>query len=73
LIQERAVEEMPHQDERRSKRIVSKAVDKSRSVRRVTCGWLSFDDMIMNGEKSSFSRVMLDIGRLERNEQTVDR
>jgi len=24
------------------------------------------DDMIMNGEKSSFSRRMLDIGRLER-------
>jgi len=26
-----------------------------------------FDDMIMNGEKSSFSRTMLDIGRLEKN------
>jgi len=25
-----------------------------------------FDDMIMNGEKSSFSRMMFDIGRLER-------
>jgi len=25
-----------------------------------------FDDMIMNGEKSSFSRIMLNIGRLER-------
>jgi len=25
-----------------------------------------FDDMIMNGEKSSFNRMMFDIGRLER-------
>jgi len=25
-----------------------------------------FDDMIMNGEKSSFSRMMFDIGRLGR-------
>jgi len=25
-----------------------------------------FDDMIINGEKSSFSRMMFDIGRLER-------
>jgi len=24
-----------------------------------------FDDMIMNGEKSSFGRMMFDIGRLE--------
>jgi len=28
----------------------------------------SFDDMVMNGEKSSFSRMMFDIGRLERIE-----
>jgi len=33
----------------------------------------SFDDMIMNGEKSSFSRMIFDIGRLERNEQVVGR
>jgi len=26
---------------------------------------LGFDDMIMNGEKISFSRTMFDIGRLE--------
>jgi len=26
----------------------------------------------MNGEKSSFSRMMLDIGKLERNEDIVD-
>jgi len=26
----------------------------------------SFDDMIMNGVKSSFSRIVFDIGRLER-------
>jgi len=25
-----------------------------------------FDDMIMNGEKSSFGRMMFDIGRQER-------
>jgi len=32
-----------------------------------------FDDMIMNGEKSSFSRMMFDIGRLERIEEVVGR
>jgi len=26
-----------------------------------------FDDMIVNGEKSSFGRMVFDIGRLERN------
>jgi len=31
----------------------------------------SSDDMIMNGEKSSFSRMMFDIGRLERIEEVV--
>jgi len=33
----------------------------------------SFDDMVMNGEKSSFSRMMFDIGRLERIEEVVGR
>jgi len=32
-----------------------------------------FDNMIMNGEKSRFSRVMFDKGRLERIEEFVDR
>jgi len=31
----------------------------------------NFVDMIMNGEESSFSRMMFDIGRLERIEQIV--
>jgi len=31
------------------------------------------DDMIMNGGKSSFSRIMFDISRLERIEQAVGR
>jgi len=33
----------------------------------------SFDDMGMNGEKSSFSRMMFDLGRLERIEEFVGR
>jgi len=33
----------------------------------------SFDDMIMNREKSSFSRMMFDVGILEIIEQTVSR
>jgi len=33
----------------------------------------SFDDMIMNGEKSSFSGMMIDTGRLDRIEQSVGR
>jgi len=33
----------------------------------------SFDDMVMKGEKSSFSRMMFDIGRLERIEEFVGR
>jgi len=44
LIHERAVEEMSNQDERRSRRIewsiLSKAADKSRRRRQVTCWWL---------------------------------
>jgi len=47
---------MPNQNERRSRRIelsiMSKAAGKSKSVRQLT-----FDDMVMNGEKSSFSRI----------------
>jgi len=30
-----------------------------------------FDDMVINGEKSSLSRMMFDIGRLERIEEVV--
>jgi len=41
----------------------SRYVKKSETSDLMTHG---FDDMIMNGEKSSFSRMMLDIGRLER-------
>jgi len=33
----------------------------------------SYDDMIVNGVKSSFSRMMFDIGRLERDEEVVRR
>jgi len=33
----------------------------------------SFDDVIMSGEKSSFSRMMFDAGRLERIEEIVGR
>jgi len=33
----------------------------------------SFDDMVMHVEKSSFSRMMFDIGRLERIEEVVGR
>jgi len=33
----------------------------------------SFDDMVMNREKSSFSRMVFDIGRLERIEEVVGR
>jgi len=33
----------------------------------------SFDDMAMNGDNSNFSRIMFDIGRLERIEQVVGR
>jgi len=32
-----------------------------------------FDDMIMNGEKSSYSRTMFDIGRLGRIQEVVGR
>jgi len=32
-----------------------------------------FDDMIMNGEKSSFSGMMFDMGRLERIKEVVGR
>jgi len=31
----------------------------------------SFDNMVMNGEKSSFSRMMFDIGPLEKIEKVV--
>jgi len=31
----------------------------------------SFDDMVMNGEKSSYSRMSFDIERLERIEEIV--
>jgi len=33
----------------------------------------SFEDMVMNGEKSSFSRMLLAIGRLERIEEVLGR
>jgi len=33
----------------------------------------SFDDMTLNGEKSSFNKMMLDIGRLEGTEEVVGR
>jgi len=33
----------------------------------------SFDDMVMNGEKSSFSRMRFDMGRLERIEEVIGR
>jgi len=33
----------------------------------------SFDDMIMNGEKTKFSSIMFDIGRQERMEEVVGR
>jgi len=33
----------------------------------------SFDDMVMNGEKISFSIMMFDIGRLEIIEEVVGR
>jgi len=54
---------------------VSKAADKSRrksetSELLVTQG---FDDTVMNGEKSSFSRMMFVIGRLESIDEVVDR
>jgi len=32
-----------------------------------------FDDMVMNGEKSSFGRMMFDIRRLERMQEVVGR
>jgi len=32
-----------------------------------------FDDMIVNGKKSSFGRMMLDIGRLETIKEVVGR
>jgi len=65
----RTVEEIPNQDERIIffriiySRGLSKAADKSRSVRQLSDFLMthSFDDMIMNGKKSSFSRMLLDI------------
>jgi len=33
----------------------------------------SFNDVVMNGEKCSFSRMMFDLGRLERIEEVVRR
>ena len=69
---------IPNHDERRSRRIelsiVSKAADKSRRVRQVTCCRpiaLMNDDVVMNRKKSSFSRMMFDVSRLERIEQVV--
>jgi len=69
LIQEKAAEEMPNQEERRSKRIewfiVSKVADKLSQEewdkRHVD------DDMIMNGEKSSLGRMMLDYRQTGKN------
>jgi len=34
---------------------------------------MTFDEMVMNGEKSSHSGMMYDIGRLERIKEVVGR
>jgi len=60
---------MPNEDERRSRRIECYIVSKARQVEQCETRDLlmihRFDDIIMNGEKSSFSRMMFDIGRLQ--------
>jgi len=33
----------------------------------------SFDDVVRNGEKCNFSKMMFDIGRMERIEEVVGR
>jgi len=61
---------MPNQDERRLRRIEYLSVKSSREVKKSEKSDLlmthGFDIMIMNGEKSSLSRMRFDIGRLER-------
>jgi len=66
---------MPNEDQRRSNIMIC-SIKISRLVKKCeTSDFLmtrSFDDMIMNGKKSSFGRMMFDIS-LERIEEVVGR